>query len=178
MKFRHIHFEVWKNTIWNLGNYISKFVKIQFEIWANTFWNWLHGLSAHPSPAFTLYRVTSVIGSQSIKSLLNLIATIPTIFLSTQLENLVRDEIWPYFPQNCKIFLKSLVELKIFRIPKIGHLQLHWNCLFIPESKLICFHAVSYFQIIWLTFTFALFGGFLTDGRRGTSAIYRWEKRF
>ena len=70
-----------------MNKFILQFEERKIEIWANTFWNWLHGLSAPPSPAFTLYRVTFVIGSPSIKSLLNLIATIaPILFLNSTLE--------------------------------------------------------------------------------------------
>ena len=161
-----------------------KFGKIQFEIWANTFWNWLHGLSAPPSPAFTLYRVTSVIGSPSIKSLLNLIATIPTIFFSAQLLNFVWDEIWLDFPQSCKISLKSLVEIKtnlqisqdwpltatlelsFYSWIKTNHQSVYTLChIFRSYGSLLNF----YLCIVW---------GVLTDGRGGTSAIYRWEKLF
>ena len=95
--------------------------KIVFWIWSNT----ESGCMAYQlprSPAFTLYRVTSVIGSPAIKSLLHLIAT---IFFSIR-QKKANERINSYFanlhilwPGLVKIF-KKLRKKQIFRIPRIG----------------------------------------------------------
>jgi len=173
--------------ICNLDKCISQFGKIQFEIRANTFWNWLHALSAPPSLAFTLYRVTSVIGCPSIKSLLNLIATIapPYFFLNSTWEGKI---IWKsnlcvmkfdlVFPRVVK-YLKSHWFRKIFRFMNIGHLHLSFYS-WIKTRHQSVYTPCDIFRYYGSFFNFplALFGGFLTDGGDTTSAIYWWEKLF
>lgn len=77
---------------------------------------------------------------------------------------------------------KSWEKSKSSEFPGLAALRLNQNCLFISESKqMINFHCVMFSDHMMPHFSssiFALFGVFDRYGRRGTNAIYWWEKPF
>ena len=132
-----------------------------------------------PPPAFTLCRVTSVIGSTPIKSLLNLIAPI----FSSEIQN-IQDFLTPNFP-ICAVCAKNA------RYSRKGSAKMILTTISSDFTRLATHRYAG--SVFWITpFTqyyvwkssgsfsissFCLFWGVWIDGWRERTAISRWKEK-